>query len=104
MRCTLPAARFPVDYESPKNAGLKPTILALTQLKERHPRITWADLATFGAAVAVEASGGELGVLVCVCMCVGCTAFFAVQHFAVACLHPSPSSLHPALPASSPSL
>ena len=52
--------RFPTDYNNPKNAGLAPTILALEQLQERHPKITWADLATLGAAVAVEAGGGEL--------------------------------------------
>lgn len=51
--------RYPIDYESPKNAGLKPTILALKELQQRHPKITWADLATLGASVAVEAAGGE---------------------------------------------
>lgn len=53
--------RFPIDYENSNNAGLVPLIKALNDYKRETPyKITWADLATLGGAVAAEAAGGEL--------------------------------------------
>lgn len=62
--CILPATpllcRFNPDLQHPNNRGLRRAVEGLQTLKAKYTCITFADLVTLAAAVANEASGGEL--------------------------------------------
>jgi hypothetical protein len=59
LRARHAVCRFPVDYISFANAGLKELIFAMLDLKKKYPCITAADIMALAGAVAIEAAGGE---------------------------------------------
>uniref|UniRef100_A0A0A9FHX4 APX3 n=1 Tax=Arundo donax TaxID=35708 RepID=A0A0A9FHX4_ARUDO len=50
--------RFPEEYSHAANAGLKIAIDLLEPIKQKHPKITYADLYQLAGVVAVEVTGG----------------------------------------------
>ncbi|XP_062186300.1 probable L-ascorbate peroxidase 3, peroxisomal [Phragmites australis] len=52
------SVRFPVEYNHAANAGLKIAIDFLEPIKQKHPKITYADLYQLAGVVAVEVTGG----------------------------------------------
>jgi catalase (peroxidase I) len=50
--------RFDVEMGHGANAGLKKALGYLTPLKQKYPRLSWADIIQLGGATAVEAAGG----------------------------------------------
>ena len=50
--------RFDVEMGHDANAGLKKAIGYLSPLKQKYPRLSWADIIQLGGATAVETAGG----------------------------------------------
>lgn len=50
--------RFPEEYNHSANAGIKIAIDLLEPIKQKHPKITYADLYQIAGVVAVEVTGG----------------------------------------------
>lgn len=50
--------RFPEEYNHSANAGIKIAIDLLEPIKQKHPKITYADLYQLAGVVAVEVTGG----------------------------------------------
>ncbi|KAJ1270331.1 hypothetical protein BS78_06G045700 [Paspalum vaginatum] len=50
--------RFPQEHSHAANAGLKIAIDLLEPIKQKHPKITYADLYQLAGVVAVEVTGG----------------------------------------------
>ncbi|KAF0892835.1 hypothetical protein E2562_018628 [Oryza meyeriana var. granulata] len=50
--------RFPQEYSHAANAGIKIAIDLLVPIKQKHPKITYADLYQLAGVVAVEVTGG----------------------------------------------
>ncbi|NP_001148710.1 APx3 - Peroxisomal Ascorbate Peroxidase [Zea mays] len=50
--------RFPQEYSHSSNAGIKIAIDLLEPVKQKHPKITYADLYQLAGVVAVEVTGG----------------------------------------------
>lgn len=50
--------RFDVEMGHGANAGLKKALGYLSPLKQKYPRLSWADIIQLGGATAIEAAGG----------------------------------------------
>ena len=50
--------RFDVEMGHGANAGLKKALGYLSPLKQKYPRLSWADIIQLGGATAVETAGG----------------------------------------------
>jgi L-ascorbate peroxidase len=53
-------SHFPANIGAIQNAGLPVAVSLLTEIKKKHPLVSWADLFQMSSAVAVELAGGPV--------------------------------------------